>query len=81
MKLWIRSQNKELFLEVNMVYIDEHNNICDGRTNVLGKYKTKKRALEVLNGIQEEISNGEFVSIGYEFNYCTKSIVYEMPEE
>ena len=92
MNLWIRSQNRELLVQVNMVYIDEHNMICDGRTNVLGEYETKERALEVLNKIQGRITANECLKSMVNEIYdiedeeenvgkLFKEMVYEMPEE
>ena len=82
MELWIRSQDKTDLFKNNRLKIREHvfangekeyfilndNSISD----VVGIYKTKKRALEVLDEIQSQISN---------FLGTESEIVYEMPEE
>lgn len=72
MELWIRSQDKEALiicreLCVSGTYGNEIivNDICS-----LGKYKTKSRALEVLDEIQ-----------AYLMSDSSKSNVYNMPEE
>lgn len=87
MELWIRSQDKERLKKVDNVFIEEY--VCGGanvETNncVLGSYKTRERALEILNEIQELlICNGyakEKISAmvsGVKNEY----IVYEMPKE
>ena len=61
MELWIRSQDKELIQKVNIgiMYLkDATNRDCianrDNETgfSILGTYRTKERALEVLDEIQ-----------------------------
>ena len=62
MELWIRHQNKTILQKVDNLLISDGNNA--ERTfniytnllpaqNILGRYKTKERALEVLDEIQE----------------------------
>ncbi len=73
--LWIRSQNKMELTKARDLYMSQHDNgyvITDypkgyGGTN-LGKYKTKKRALEVLDEIAMYLVNANI-------------IVYDMPAE
>lgn len=64
MELWIRTQDKEALRKVNMgvMYwkdINDRNCIVniDNATgySIVGAYKTKERALEVLDEIQERI--------------------------
>ena len=73
MELWIRSQDKENLIQPN--YINIGGNKTDkyfiwGHNVLLGKYKSKKRALEVLDEIQEFL---EHLDYGFE--------IYEMPKE
>jgi hypothetical protein len=75
MKLWIRSQDKKflakvdnIFFEDNVLYYDHHENKAN-----LGVYATEKRALEVLDEIQDlinDIADNKMVG-------C----IYEMPKE
>lgn len=96
MNLWLRSQDRKMLLKPNFIeyekktvenktnlYCGIHRIITfyNGIHYVLGEYKTQKRALEVLDEIQEKIKDTDSVDFGYEFNYCTKAIVYDMPEE
>ncbi len=84
MNLWIRSQDKERLTEVNdlRIYYGKEEDLwaiedCDD----LGYYKTKERALEVLDEIQNILkhislqtnNNNQFVG--------TTTYVYEMPKE
>lgn len=81
MELWIRRQDKELLVNVKKIYIEfngapfEHLKVYNIRSenNLLGTYKTKEIALEVLDEIQyfiNDIADNKMVG-------C----VYEMPEE
>ena len=80
MELWIRSQSKLKLTKVDYLYVDKLNaydldNRCEVRTGDLnlGIYKTKERALEVLDIIQKGIKDC--------FNLGIKEIIYEMPKE
>ena len=69
MELWIRSQDKEVLLNIKGIQYQNYKlienetveaNILIGFYNyydneILGEYKTKERALEVLNEIEERI--------------------------
>ena len=57
MKLWVRSQDKRILQKVDNIFLDadyEDKRIStyDGDNVELGTYKTKERALEVLDEIQ-----------------------------
>ena len=58
MELWIRSQDRTFLRKVNTIGIVEGRDfwsIDENLTVSFGKYKTKERALEVLNEIEERI--------------------------
>ena len=80
MELWIRSQDKKCLIKANIIEY-ETAAILKGSTDqdswyhTLGKYKTKERALEVLDEIQNKICPQDCINIGY------GTIVYEMPKE
>lgn len=74
MDLWIRSQNKKELIKINhLVLIDEEIRgvIDNGCYIMLGSYKTKERALEVLDEIQKLL----------ETRVDVEQMVYEMPKE
>lgn len=75
MELWVRSQDKNALYCVRQLRINGLDIMCLGG-ELLGTYKTRERALEVLNEIQEmdfkSNSNVKLTSYGY---------VYEMPKE
>ena len=58
--MWIRSQDKEILIEANLVFIEEFNGNFEvkkwfGDTLILGTYSTKEKAIKVLDMIQELI--------------------------
>jgi hypothetical protein len=94
MNLWIRSQDKSSIVKVDNLYVSVGNYICyyveKGKevpdtyyrpSGELGRYETKERALEVLDEIQNKISEYQMVDIGYHSEFICNNIVYEMPEE
>ena len=87
MNLWIRSQDREKITKANSVNISKFQDsitICGSIDGInlfsLASYKTKERALEVLDEIQsllkEQVNLGVFI-IDNKFT----SRVYEMPKE
>ncbi len=91
MDLWIRSQDREAILKVkNIFYSTNSKNehlircfIVDNLENgivVLGEYKTKERALEVLDEIQDILNptglRGSLIGVNQINIY-----VYQMPKE
>lgn len=55
MELWIRSQDRECLMEVDRLDLDMSYNariMAGGFDTLLGEYKTKERALEILDEIQ-----------------------------
>ena len=98
MDLWIRSQNGELLTKVENIKID----CCNGYYRILvndntevAKYERERRALEILNKIQDFISFAEFDNVPsgrYEeaqinaIRYLSRNLskvgkVFYMPEE
>lgn len=85
MELWIRSQDRKELLPINdklyiilnhsrATLIDEYY-ICH-RSETLGAYETKERALEVLDEIQKTLAgDGEIEA------FETTLVVYNMPKE
>ena len=60
MNLWVRTQDKRILQKVTNIYLDanyENKRIStyDGDNVELGTYKTKERAIEVLDEIQNYI--------------------------
>lgn len=90
MDLWIRSQDKELLIKVDLISMDkvvEENGEYDIRFHniVLGRYKSKERALEVLDEIQSKLDIfNKFIDEPKDMfkNFFVPPIfVYKMPEE
>lgn len=79
MDLWIRSQDRTFLRKVNTIGIVEGRNfwsIDENLTVSFGKYKTKERALEVLDEIQTKINN---IANMDDENFI--NVVYIMPKE
>lgn len=70
MELWVRSQDRDYLEKVEKIYFWKNSfgqYQIESNGSELGTYKTKERALEVLDEIEHFIA--------------TESNVYEMPEE
>lgn len=90
--MWIRSQDKEVLLEISYldVYsLSENNWIIEDCGNDLGTYKSKERALEVLDEIDSKIMMNKVIEIysnlgdltfANRANY-TYTPIYQMPNE
>ena len=77
MNLWVRSQDKRILQKVDNIFLDanyENKRIStyDGDNIELGTYKTKERAIEILNEIQNYILLP---------NTDNSAYVYNMPED
>lgn len=83
MKVWVRSQNKDILMEIKELRYNnkdkDHSILAydsKGVYRILGIYKTKERALEVLDELQRLLM--------FEWDYKDKFSmcrVYLMPEE
>ena len=89
MELWIRSQDRTTLIKSNEIYITEQQNkylIRAKRTShILGTYKTKERALEVLDEIENifslKIENKSYNEADLFLKAKMLDSCYEMPEE
>lgn len=89
MNLWIRNSDKDILIEANDFFVNGNNeivsftNIGNGQmTSILGKYKTKKRALEVLDEIQDIIISTSIIPLeNNDAITCGSGKIYEMPKE
>lgn len=93
MELWVRTQNRERLIKCENIYIDNIGYTSQKYyisadsikvTYKLGEYKTKERALEVLDEIHQRLIDLQAMEIDPS---CWKTIkrnincVYKMPEE
>lgn len=91
MELWIRSQDKRILQKVDNIFLDanyEDKRIStyDGDNIELGTYKTKERAIEVLDEIQSSMKNFAFAKkvngLGEELDLIPNPIlIYQMPKD
>lgn len=92
MELWIRSQDREAIVKPINIFLE--NPLNSGETGIrgyfsnnsykmLGYYKTKERALEVLNEIQRLIEDLQYIGYAIENEkFCAyRPNVYNMPEK
>ena len=93
MELWIKSQDKQMLIKVFEVRLNWSNDAeiivnsyttdgCDYDYRGVGTYKTKDRALEVLDEIQHKLDYIYELSLRPRaLTTIEHKIVYEMPEE
>lgn len=90
MELWIRTQDKETILKTDRLDYDfsdgHHRIMANTFETLIAEYKTKKRALEVLDEIQNSMKNFAFAKkingLGEELDLIPNPIlIYNMPKE
>lgn len=87
MVLWIRSQDRTILLPINnKLYIPNSKTGEDFgifyEETMLGHYKKRERALEVLDEIHDELIGSNFMPMNEEeVLTCGSAKIYEMPEE
>ena len=86
MSLWIRSQDKEILAECNVLklkYTSVNNRFyiyadSKGEKVYLGGYSTREKALKVLDEITSWINDLEYVK---NIKSCRTTFVYQMPQD
>lgn len=88
MELWVRSQDKRILQKADNIFLDanyENKRIStyDGESIELGTYKTKERAIEVLDEIQNKIN---LINLGHDFgspmiDLKNPTYIYQMPDK
>ena len=78
MNLWVRTQDKECLTNISNIQYVYKNNIHGLGTyydnlKILGTYKTKERAIEILDEIQDLLQNAYIEN--------ANRIVYQMPKD
>lgn len=93
MDLWIRSQDRQKLVKVKTIEILDHhaNNtkeyVCTAiniNYEQFASYKSKERALEVLDDIQDVMLNevkGENHLTDINYKHCNGIVLYQMPKE
>lgn len=86
MELWIRSQDRETMVSNPMLIVDNSRILVpknDYRDThlILGHYKTKQRALEVLDEIQNLINPKIVIKQGKPLVKTVDGTVYREPDE
>ena len=89
MELWVRSQDKKHLMKVEALMYEETGTGFGIRAFTknydfnIANYKTKKRALEVLNEIHQRLIDLQTIEIVKDSSFTKRNIdcVYEMPKE
>ena len=80
MSLWIRSQDKEILINVIAVGVDIGSNIYAITNNdkleplVIGNYSTKEKALKVLDMIETHLED-------LEYKIHNRNFIFQMPDD
>lgn len=88
MELWVRTQDKECLTNISNIQYVYKNNMHGLGTyydnlKILGTYKTKERAIEVLDEIQNKLNIRHCNDAGIQFILINEMtpIIYEMPKD
>ena len=91
MELWVRSQDKELLMKTPELRYKQKGNVhsllaydTSGGYRILGVYKSKERAIEILDEIQNELISSDFMPIEKNEEVvltCGSARIYEMPKD
>ena len=90
MSIWVRSQDKEILMKVDNINLGPNRlfTFVGGVTTsfTLGTYKTKERALEILDEIENHLINSSFArktnGLGEVKDIIPNPLfIYEMPKE
>lgn len=89
MELWIRSQSRQTLIKVEKIFTEDEEIYATTNSEFnerIGIYETSKRALEVLDDIQNKILKGSFAEKRNGLNKLLDIVpnpiyVYEMPKE
>jgi hypothetical protein len=82
MGIWIRSQNRTELTNTETIYTDDRTvKVVDGAGHsCVGIYKSKERALEVIDEIQGHNERIEIAKLGG-INCFETPLTYQMPKE
>lgn len=79
--MWIRSQDKKILTEIHDVEIDSANQIW-GSGMLIGEYSTEKKAMKVMDMIEDRIRLSEMFKLHiYEPLNRTDQFVFQLPKD
>lgn len=79
--MWIRSQDKKILTEIHDVEIDSANQIW-GSGSLIGEYSTEKKAMKVMDMIEDRIRLSEMFKLHiYEPLNRTDQFVFQLPKD
>lgn len=77
--MWIRSKGKAVLKDCSSIEVDEGHVYAHGY--LMGEYSTEKRALEVLDMIEDRIMQGTRFDEIQNGKRKTRDFVFQMPQE
>lgn len=79
--MWIRSQDRKILTEIHDVEIDSANQIW-GSGSLIGEYSTEKKAMKVMDMIEDRIRLSEMFKLHiYEPLNRTDQFVFQLPKD
>lgn len=88
MGIWIRSQDKTTLAYCTRLWINPNGSILnlpatgtEGCYDILGRYESKERALEILDDIQTQLISNTRMERGVNNDTIVQMFVYRMPKE
>lgn len=79
--MWIRSQDRKILTEIHDVEIDIANQIW-GSGSLIGEYSTEKKAMKVMDMIEDRIRLSEMFKLHiYEPLNRTDQFVFQLPKD
>lgn len=79
--MWIKSQDKKILTEIHDVEIDSANQIW-GSGSLIGEYSTEKKAMKVMDMIEDRIRLSEMFKLHiYEPLNRTDQFVLQLPKD
>ena len=83
MMLWVMSQDGEklVLAESFEIYSTMNGPAICVNGHVVGRYKSKERAMEVLTEIEDQLRKGSCFDDMYQHRRVSKQNVYHMPKE
>ena len=83
MRLWVMSQDGEKLMLAQQFEIkaDTEGVVIYANCSLVGRYRSKERAIEVLTEIEDQLRKGNCFDDMYQHRRVSKQNVYHMPKE
>ena len=83
MDLWVMSQDGEKLVLTDQfeVHASTEGAVIYANCSLVGRYRSKERAMEVLTEIEDQLRKGSCFDDMYQHRRVSKQNVYHMPQE